>query len=142
MQLDKACEKAISGRSYNLMLDGAWRCDEYLKKFFEPASDWSYYHIELENGKRIPIYLPKKGVEYYQDIQKVRGYDKPRLLYGYRGQYLNERRLTYNLTLLTVLGHIHHRTKMIEKAGGYASQPSRWELFESSTRYEPEYLER
>lgn len=140
--IDKKCEKAITGRSATLMLDNAWLLDGIYQDITRGALEWKNYHILLDNGKTLIISLPIEGVKLMNSVQRPRVFGKPNLKYGYEGHWLDPDRLLFNLTMLTVLGHVQRREDFLKKNDGRVSHPKSWEIHESQSRIESEYTPR
>ena len=138
--LDKKCEAAIDGRSSILMLDKAWLIDGIYQDITRVGLEWKNYYISLDNGKTLIIYLPIEGVKLVNSVQRPKGFGKPKFKYGYEGHWLDPERLLFNLTILTVLGHVQRREELIKKKTGVTTRPKSWEIHESYSRLEPEYL--
>lgn len=140
--IDKKCEKAISGRSATLMLDNAWLLDGIYQDIARGELEWKNYHILMDNGKTLIISLPTEGVKLMNSVQRPRGFGKPKLKYGYEGHWLDPERLLFNITILTVLGHVQRREDFLKKNDARVSHPKSWEIHESQSRIESEYTPR
>lgn len=142
VDIDKKSEAAISGRSYTLLLDKVWELDEVYQAVTGTELEWKNYYVLMDDGKVLPISLPVKGVKLVNRVQRARGFGKPRMKYGYEGCWVSPERLLFNITMLTMLGYIHRREDYVKKHYGTTSRPKSWEIHESYSRLEPEYLPR
>lgn len=140
--IDRQCERAIAGRSSVKMLDKAWQLDGIYQDIARGELEWKNYHILMDNGKTLIISLPVEGVKLFNSTQRPRGFGKPKLKYGYEGHWLDPDRFLFNITMLTVLGHVQRRDDFLRKNNAVMSRPKSWEIHESYSRIEPEYAPR
>lgn len=142
IDIDKKSEAAISGRSASLLLDKVWELDEVYQQVTGTEVEWKNYYILMDDGKMLTIALPVEGAKLVNRLQKTKGFCKPRMKYGYEGCWVDPIRLVFNMTMLTMLGYVHRREDYVKKNYGTTTRPKSWELHESYSRLEPEYLPR